>query len=183
MDLLTLIMGTLYLLLPGAVANTMPILFKHSLKMLALPVDGGARLLGHRVFGSHKTWRGILVGVAGGTLMAGVQGLLHGQGTLVSISLVDYSAMPVLIFGFLFSIGIMVGDLVESMIKRQVGKKPGQRWFPFDQIDSAIGGLIFILPMYQPPVAVIITGLVLSIILHVGFRHIGYYLGINKKRW
>ena len=40
------------------------------------PVDFGRSFRGHRIFGTHKTWRGLIVGIIFATFTLGLQVLL-----------------------------------------------------------------------------------------------------------
>ena len=39
--------------------------------------------------------------------------------------------------------GALLGDIVESFFKRRVGRKRGENWIPFDQLDFILGVLFF----------------------------------------
>jgi len=39
--------------------------------------------------------------------------------------------------------GALIGDIIKSFFKRRIGKKRGQDWIPFDQIDFILGVLFF----------------------------------------
>ena len=97
----------------------------------------------------------------------------------------EKTTLPVNIylFGFLAGFGVLFGDLVESFFKRRLDIAPGKSFFPWDQIDSVLGGLLFISIVYLPPWHVVVTLIVLTLVLHISIRHIGYYLGIEKSKW
>lgn len=118
--------------------------------LLALPTvwltDVGAYLVGSR-FGRHKlsirlspkkSWEGylggILIGTAGGALLAATCQALAGPGTAINPA-------RGAILGFLLSALTILGDLGESMFKRQAGVKDSGNLLPghggvFDRIDS-----------------------------------------------
>ncbi|HMD89559.1 MAG TPA: phosphatidate cytidylyltransferase [Anaerolineaceae bacterium] len=115
--------------------------------LVALPTiwlsDTGAYAIGSR-FGHHplakrlspkKTWEGYAAGVVFGTLGAGLSGLLwHLRSPLVTPG-------RALILGLVLSIITPLGDLGESMIKRQFGVKDSSNLLPghggvLDRIDS-----------------------------------------------
>ena len=118
--------------------------------LLALPAvwlaDSGAYFIGKR-FGRHKlsprlspkkTWEGYLAGVVTGTLGAVLLALVWrvGAGPETAITLGRAA-----ILGFVMSAVTPLGDLGESMIKRQVGAKDLSHLIPghggvFDRIDS-----------------------------------------------
>lgn len=115
--------------------------------LLALPVvwiaDAGAMVIGLR-WGRHafaprlspkKTWEGYFGGVASGTLAGALLGALWG---LVTPQLNPGTG---LLFGLVLSALTPLGDLGESMIKRQVAAKDSSQILPghggiFDRIDS-----------------------------------------------
>jgi CDP-2,3-bis-(O-geranylgeranyl)-sn-glycerol synthase len=79
--------------------------------------------------------------------------------------------------------GAMFGDLMKSFFKRRRNIKPGQSWAPFDQLDFIAGAILFLSPFVRLKFKNIIILLFASPILHIASNHIGYYLGINKKKW
>ncbi|MFL7890811.1 MAG: phosphatidate cytidylyltransferase [Anaerolineales bacterium] len=131
--------------------------------LLVLPIvwlaDSGAYFIG-RAFGKHKlsprlspkkTWEGYLGGVVVGTF--GGVGLAYLWQIWAGS---DFSITPlqVAVLGFLLSSITTLGDLGESMIKRQSGVKDSSNLIPghggvFDRIDSwlwaALIGYYFIL--------------------------------------
>ncbi len=118
--------------------------------LLVLPVvwlaDSGAYFIGMR-FGRHrlsprlspkKTWEGylggIVTGVIGGVLLAALWRI--GAGSQSALTLLRGAVM-----GFILAAITPLGDLGESMIKRQVGAKDSSNILPghggiFDRIDS-----------------------------------------------
>ena len=108
--------------------------------------DSGAYFVG-RAFGRHKmsprlspnkTWEGylggVLVATLGGALLALVWSIWTGPGS-------DITPLRGAILGFVLAVVTPLGDLGESMIKRQVGVKDSGKLLPghggaFDRIDS-----------------------------------------------
>ncbi|MFA6100517.1 MAG: CDP-archaeol synthase, partial [Patescibacteria group bacterium] len=127
--LLTIFSDILYFFLPAIMANLMPVFAAYYRIMPSLdrPLDGGLALRGQPLFGSHKTIRGLLVGV----LAASIIGLLQGN----------------LIIGVVMGLGALWGDAMKSFIKRQLNIASGARWSPWDQIDFVIGASIFTYPL------------------------------------
>lgn len=90
--------------------------------------DSGAYFIG-RSFGKHKlsprlspkkTWEGYIGGLVTGTLGAGLLAYLWGFLGAPSSAITVQNG---LILGFIISLTTTLGDLGESMIKRQVGIK------------------------------------------------------------
>jgi phosphatidate cytidylyltransferase len=125
--------------------------------LLALPIvwlaDAGAYFIGTG-YGKHKlsprlspkkSWEGylagIVTGVIGGALFAVLWAFGSGPGTSIT-------PLKGVILGIVLSILAPLGDLGESMIKRQVGAKDSSNLLPghggmFDRVDSWLwGGVI-----------------------------------------
>lgn len=176
------ILPTLYLLLPGAVANIMPIVVRPYFAGLAIPIDGGATFRGKRIFGDHKTVRGYVFGILGAIVIVLGQAVLMRYEAFAEISLFDYAERPLLI-GFLIGFGVLAGDSIKSFFKRQRGIAPGVSWKPWDQLDSVIGGVIAISFYHVLPWQVYILIALLGFVLHIATRRIGYWIGVNKTQW
>jgi phosphatidate cytidylyltransferase len=113
--------------------------------------DTGQYVFG-RLFGKHKlspvispgkTWEGAIGGVltavltAWLVLTAGARAMLGSEVPAISISLI-------VVFGVCVSLAGIVGDLAESMLKRDAGVKDSSTWLPgfggvLDLLDSLLG--------------------------------------------
>lgn len=176
------ILQCIYLMLPGILANSAPVLFKNSFKSLDVPVDFGKKWRGKEIFGSHKTYRGFAVGITSAIIVAYVQFSLYDFDFFRKLSFYDFSN-GFLLFGFLIGFGALFGDLIKSFFKRRVGIKPGNTWFPFDQLDALIGALIFMIPLYVPELKIILTLTIFTLLIHIGSNHIAYWLGMKETKW
>ena len=174
----------IWFLLPAAFANTVPVFAAAmpGLKKFNAPIDGGKTWRGHPILGPHKTWRGIIAGVAIATLTLWAQRLLvENYGWARSIAgEVDYSTLPVFILGPLFALGALGGDAIESFFKRRRNIPSGKSWMPFDQLDYIIGS-VFVSLFF-----VILTPLqyiwifIIWFSLHIASTFTGYKLGLKK---
>lgn len=180
MTILLMILQAVYLMIPAYFANMAPIFVK-KIPFLNYPVDFGKKLKGIRIFGAHKTWRGLLFGTLAGIIMAYIQSVLYNVGFFNSISLLNYSNW--LLFGLLMGSGAVIGDSVKSFFKRRVGVKPGERFIFWDQLDYIFGALLFIWIIFDLTIKVVITVIVVSFFLPVIVNHIAYYLGIRDVKW
>lgn len=138
-----IILQALWLILPAYVANASAVLVGGG-----TPVDFGKTWRdGKRILGDGKTWRGLF----SGTFM----GMTAGFGLAVAakyiatsdfafLNLNDFEAFPLMI-PIIFSLcfGALMGDVVESFFKRRLGKKRGEDWIAFDQLDFILGALFF----------------------------------------
>lgn len=167
------IIFALLFFLPAGVSNMTPILSSKLpyLRNWNTPMDMGKSFHGHRIFGNNKTWRGLLTGVVLGTLTGYV---------LSQTYFTDYNAVLFTLMSASMSLGALLGDAVESFFKRQRGIQSGQPWFPFDQTDYIIGGLLFTLPAAILPVWLVFWVVVLYFGLHLVSSYVGYRLGLKE---
>ena len=179
------VLFALWFFLPAGIANVTPIFAAHipGLRKLSMPLDMGKTYKGKPIFGSHKTWRGIVTGVIFATLTLWLQQLaVENYAWAQSLtSDVDYAHLPVLLLGPLFALGALGGDAIESFFKRQKGVAPGHGWFPFDQIDYIIGGAIATMPFVTLSIWQYAWLVLLWLVVHVISTVIGYFLGLKER--
>jgi CDP-2,3-bis-(O-geranylgeranyl)-sn-glycerol synthase len=154
-----------------------PVLCKW-LPLLDTPVDFGRTYKKKPLFGSHKTWRGIVTASLMGILVFYLQKELFRFPFFYDLSLIDYDHFP-LLHGFLLGFGAIMGDLVKSFFKRRRNIPPGKPWWGYDQVDFVIGGFGFSFFLYVPDVIVFVVLLIVSPLLHVLFNYLGYRLGLT----
>ena len=122
----------LIFILPAWVANGAPVIFGGG-----EPVDLGRKLGGRRIFGDHKTIRGLVAGIAAGFIAASAISLF----------------LPYLFLtGIMLTLGTHAGDLFGSFVKRRLDKKEGASWSIFDQYLFLAFAFLFALPFGQLPV-------------------------------
>ena len=131
---------------PAGVAN-MTAFFSGKIPFLekySAPVDFGLKFRGKRILGSNKTVRGFITGVISAIAIVYFQIFLYSQFEFIRrLAYIDYSLINPLLFGFLSGFGALAGDSIKSFFKRQKSVSPGKSWFPFDQIDYILGGIVF----------------------------------------
>lgn len=179
------ILFALWFLLPAAAANVAPVLTAPIplLKKWNTPIDGGRTFNGKEIFGTHKTWRGLISGMIFATLALWIQQLAY-QHTGWAHALsgdVDYALLPLFLLGPMFGLGALGGDAIESFFKRQRGIKSGHAWVPFDQIDYIIGAIIVSLPFTIATLAQYGWMLVIWFIMHLLFSYLGWLVGLKKQ--
>lgn len=179
------VLFALWFFLPAAMANVTPILVAPLpwLKRWSAPIDGGLTYRGKRVFGSHKTWRGLVCGTIMATVTLAVQQWAVGEWAWVRdmTAQVDYIHLPTLLVGPLFGIGVIAGDAIESFFKRQRGIEPGHGWFPFDQIDYIIGAAIATAPFVTLTLTQYVWLIVLWLIVHLISSYVGWLVGLKER--
>jgi len=171
------IIQTIYFFLPAGFANMAPVLFQNRFSWFARPIDGGATIRGRRVFGEHKTIRGLVCGLFLGTGIAYLQSF-H---PFPSMEIVTYDSWFLL--GFLQSTGALLGDLIKSFFKRQLGIPPGKPWVPFDQLDFIMGAILLSSLFFSIPVKYIISAFIMAPFFHITINRVGYYLKIRQTPW
>lgn len=134
------IIQAFWIILPAYIANASALLSGGG-----IPIDFGKKWRdGKRILGDGKTWRGLFIGTFVG-MTAGFGFSAVSKFALninFPIRLNDFLGFPLMI-PVLFSIcfGALIGDIIESFFKRRRGKKRGESWIPFDQIDFILGVL------------------------------------------
>tara|TARA_Y100000310_G_C20693415_1_gene823861 strand:- start:3454 stop:3990 length:537 start_codon:yes stop_codon:yes gene_type:complete len=169
----------LWLFLPAALANmVLPLFVK--LKFLDIPLDFGKSFRGKRIFGDHKTFKGIVIGTIIAILMVYLQKVFYLS--WINYSLIDYSSVNVVLLGLALGLGSLLGDAVKSFFKRQLEIAPGKPWIPFDQIDWIIGSMIFVSFLVEISLIVGLWVFIFYGALHFIANLAGYYLRINKEK-
>lgn len=178
----------LWVFAPAGLANMAPVFAArvHVLDGLGVPIDQGRTFRGKRVFGDHKTWRGLLAGVVVATLTLLVQQVLTRHVAWFArltdpVPGLRFATLPVLVVGPLFGVGALGGDAIKSFFKRQVGVPPGKRWFPFDQVDFILGSAVAVLPFIRLSLLQYALLLVIWVGLHMAVTCIAWLLHLKDS--
>ncbi len=183
MGIVILVGKLFYFFLPAGVANMAPVIFQNQFKFLAKPVDGGKTLGGQEIFGSHKTWRGLIVATVVGGLFFNLEKFLSGAiPQIASWSPFDLTVVQWW-FGFAFAAGAILGDLIKSFFKRRFRLPPGAVWYPFDQIDFLLGAALVASFYYAFTPVMWILIIFIGSALHILVNHIAYWLKIKNTPW
>lgn len=178
------ILAALWFFAPVGLANMTPILVA-KLPLLHewnTPIDCGKTFRGKRIFGDNKTWRGFVFGFLVALAFLFWQQWAYLNGVWAeSLSWIDYSAVNVFLLALAFSVGALGGDALESFFKRQLDKKPGESWPPFDQLDYIVGGLLLSLPFVSLSGTQVLIIVIVWLIIHPVSTIIGWALGLKDK--
>ncbi len=168
-----IIRGIIYVA-PAYIANSSPVIVGGG-----PPIDMGKNFIdGRRIFGDHKTIRGLIGGILFGTLT----GLI----IFPFISRVDFqcSIGEAILWALLLSIGTHIGDLLGSFIKRRLNMKPGSPAPILDQIGFIIFALLLAWPRYPWITSTEITiVIILTLIIHPLSNVAAYLAGLKDKPW
>lgn len=171
--------AAIWFLLPAGMANMAPVVAAKLFPAWDFPVDFGRSLGGKRLFGAHKTWRGIAAGLLAAAATFAAQKAAYASTTVIQAhSLFDYGRYPVA-FGAWLGLGALAGDLAKSFAKRRVGVPPGRPWFPFDQVDWLVGTVLFAWPFLGLSVPVVLHVLLAGLVLHLAAHFLGFLLRLN----
>ncbi len=181
--------------LPVLMCNAFANLSKF-IPLLGTPVDFGKDWKdGRRVFGDHKTWRGIIAGIIAGTVTGVlVWYLCYFKYHMFQINVIyeswnvetptGYPVYPWYV-GFFMSIGDHAADLAGSFIKRRMNIKSGGALPLYDQGSWMVTGVLLALPFTWGAVHVWFYFIVLIIVtplLHFVVNIAAYWLKI-KDVW
>lgn len=160
--------------LPAGIANTTPVIANKVpfIKNWHAPVDFGKKWRGQRLLGKNKTWRGILTG----TICGGLVGVL-----IHPLTDNQHSLLVALGLSLIMGFGALLGDAVESGFKRQMKIPSGHSWFPFDQIDYIIGGLVLVYPFSRPSWQRIGIIIVIFFALHLLVAYLAFLARLKDK--
>jgi CDP-2,3-bis-(O-geranylgeranyl)-sn-glycerol synthase len=170
----------------GAYLAHAPVLRFDLLPGLKRPLDGGATLRGRRVLGDNKTWRGAL------TMFAGVL-----AATLLLSRMPAYwqrlpdeirEAGPIA-FGILLALGVVLGELPNSFLKRQLDIAPGRRRASpagvalavFDQGDFVLGVWLLLAPIWTMTVPQALLAFAVVVLVHLVVNLVGYAIGARRE--
>ncbi len=165
------ILFALWFFLPVGIGNCAPIFAKAlpGLKQWSYPLDCYLTFGGKRIFGDHKTVRGLVVGIITSIVVVYVQQYFY-----------ETSLNP-LVFGFLAGFGAIGGDSVKSFFKRQRGIAEGRRWFPFDQLDYIFGAIATTFFYVRLSFFDYVVIVFVWFFLHLVFSALGFLVGLKPR--
>lgn len=161
-----MLIDALKFILPVYCANAIPVLAGGG-----VPLDFGKDFFdGKPIFGRNKTVRGFLAGLLVGTLAGLAESVVFG--------------FPIL-FGFVVSLGALVGDLFGAFLKRRLGITPGGLLAVVDQVDFVLGALLFAVPLNLSFMSweLVVAVLLITPPIHLLTNFLAYKLRLKKNPW
>ena len=182
--MIEVLLFSIWFFLPAGLANVTPVFARMipGFTKLSHPIDGGKMWQGKRILGDNKTWRGLLFGVFIGVITLALQKYLFNNSLWLQDNLpntVDYQTVT-LWLGVLLGFGALAGDAIESFIKRQSGYNSGSSWFPFDQIDYIVGGLLASSLVVALTFSQVLIIIVIWFGMHLFWTYVGYLIGVRE---
>ncbi|MFQ6064394.1 MAG: CDP-2,3-bis-(O-geranylgeranyl)-sn-glycerol synthase [Candidatus Bathyarchaeia archaeon] len=179
MSAVILVVHALLFIFPAYCANGTPVIFGGG-----RTIDGGARFFdGKPILGSHKTIRGFLAGLFIGTLVGfGEYFLFESSHGFPFLSVIPFA--PSFWLGSILSLGALLGDLMNSFVKRRLNIPPGASLPVVDQLDFVIGALLFSLIIGElPSLLISLIILIITPPIHLLTNFLAYLLGLKKEWW
>jgi len=166
----------------GAHLAHAPVLRFDLFPALARPIDGGRTVRGRRLLGANKTWRGAAVmfsGVLGATLA-----LWHSSWYRSRLPR-ELQASPPVITGALMAGGVVLGELPNSFLKRQLDIQPGERHRSlagatlalFDQADFMLATWLLLRPVFRMSARQALDASAVVAVVHLPINVVGYAIG------
>jgi hypothetical protein len=170
----------------GAPILHAPVLALDLFKGLERPLDCGATIGGRRLFGDNKTWRGAIFMVAGPVLAAVALTRWPAFRDALPDAVADASP---LLWGGLVGLGVVVGELPNSFLKRRLGIAPGARrrgaggiaLIVLDQADLVPGVWLCLAPVHVLPLATAAVAFAAVTAVHLAVNVIGYAIGARSS--
>lgn len=169
------VIETVWFFLPAFFANQCPGFAKALRLPATVPVS-------ERWLGKNKTWSAYYAAMLGATAVTLLQDTL-GRNVQAEYGIVHFGSLwSVVVFGMLCGLGAVLGDHTESFVKRQMGKPPGHSWWPWDQINFALGALACIY-LYVGAIEWGRVGVILlvAVVFHPVVNYVGYRLGLRER--
>lgn len=170
--------SAVWFILPAYVANSAAVDVSGipGLKKYAAPIDGGKTIRGKRILGDGKTWRGLIGGVAVGTLIGCIQ-------TITQTNLHQTLPTMTIKLAFLLAFGALFGDMAASFFKRQTGLKRGAAVPLLDQLDYIIFAFIFATLATPFILQRFMIVVLITLPLHVFANYVAYKLKLKEVWW
>ncbi|MHA1409970.1 MAG: CDP-2,3-bis-(O-geranylgeranyl)-sn-glycerol synthase [Candidatus Odinarchaeia archaeon] len=183
---------SIYFILPAYIANGSAVLAGGG-----MPIDHGKNFTdGKRVFGSGKTIKGFIGGVAIGFIAGMLLMLLSPVlNTAIQQFILDWGLNPQIglnaeiIFrfdplrAFLMALGALTGDLIGSFLKRRLNLDRGKPAPLLDQLDFVGFALLFTYLLAPLSWEYIVILLVFTPIIHLLANIIAYKMRWKKEPW
>ncbi len=163
-----------WLFLPGIVANLAPVFATHFWPARSRPIwESG--------LGKNKTWRGVIAGLGAAILVGAVQYTVGDLPQIQLISLIPTTTAQAAIgLAIVLGAAALLGDAVESYIKRRRSQEAGHSWLPWDQIDFAIGMVVVVMFFtLLSPIKIIIAIALLGVGSYIT-SSVGVALGLKR---
>jgi hypothetical protein len=180
-------MRTFLLFVPmlGAPLLHAPVLRLDAFQRLKRPLDGGLTFRGRRIFGDNKTWRGALFMFSGVLVATLILSAVPGYWRRLPLPV---QARSPWLLGALLGLGVVVGELPNSFLKRQLRIGPGARkqGIPglflsiFDQGDFVPVVWLLLAPIWTIPFGELVLAFAVVVAIHLALNLLGFAIGARR---
>jgi CDP-diglyceride synthetase len=177
-------MSALWVFVPvlGAPALHAPVLTFDLLRGLKRPLDFGATIGGRRLFGDNKTWRGAIVMLVGVVAATALLSLWPWYWHHLPDGIQDAGPW---VYGLLLGLGVVLGELPNSFLKRRIGIAPGTQrrslggalFSLYDQADFVLAIWVLLLPIWTMSVGEAAIAFAVVTAVHLLINVVGYAVG------
>jgi hypothetical protein len=156
------------------------------LSFLKIPLDFGRKYNGKRIFGNHKTIRGVILMMAFSVVgMLLLKYLVETYTSVSQLNIIDFNRYSVLFYGVLFGLGYTLAELPNSFYKRRANIEEGKRGnvlnILIDQFDSPFGCLLTLAPFTNMSLTFFVVGAFFYLFLHLFFNFALYILHLRTN--
>ena len=154
----------IHLLLLIIIANGAPIILRALMgKRLDFAIDSGYRLADNNpLFGSSKTWRGVIAAL----IITSIAAVLIGYPASTGAQIAIYSVL---------------GDVLSSFIKRRLGMAPSSMAPLLDQVPESLLPAVMLMDTFELDMQSIVILVCVFIIVELLLSYIFFKLGIRNR--
>ena len=162
-----LLLSILWFLAPAGLANAIPPVAAKLLPKWDWPLDFKWQWRGQRIFGAHKTIRGVVAGIIASFLIHQLQRYLSSHYELFQGLAIDENYYTWWL-GPWMGFSALMGDAIKSFLKRQKHITPGHSWYFWDQADWIIGTILGCYWFINFQLLFVVGAIILGIVLSLG---------------
>lgn len=150
------------------------------------PLDHKMTFRSHRIFGDNKTYRGVIVMIVASIVFSYFyRYLMLNSATITGLNLLDFERYSPLIYGTLFGLGYVIGELPNSFAKRQLeiseGKSTSFVQRLIDQLDSVVAIMLLLVFFSHFTWQHFWSGIVFYGLLHLAINYLLYLFNLRKE--
>lgn len=125
----------------------------------------------------------MVVGVSSAMFVGTIQFFLWQFEVIRIRSIIDFSVIDPLTFGFFGGVGALSGDLIKSFFKRRFKIPSSNPWPVFDQLDFILGYVATTSLFIHWDARLFVSAIILTLIVHPLTNVAAYFLSVKKVWW
>jgi hypothetical protein len=153
---------------------------------LKIPLDFGKSFRGKRIFGDHKTLRGVILMILFSIIGVYFLQFLHLRFDAIrNLNILNFDQYSPVFYGVVFGLAYTLAELPNSFMKRQLNIQDGKQGniinVLLDQFDSPFGCLLTIAAFSDMSLQFFVLGSFFFLFLHMFFNFTLYLLKLRKN--